>query len=157
MRKRKLSLDFNATKARDSEAEITGTDFAKAISKLAEDKLAGALTVETVGESDGFINVSPTLCAHVIMAVLSLAEPDDLMHMTVTLSNTMRMEIHHRRTIDTEDLAKIISFAATCGLAVERFEGGVAFSTEIRHSELLKIYAGSASDFVKNLENIFDL
>lgn len=155
MRKRGLTQEFTTDNSdlRMNGVNISGTDFALAISKFAKEHLLGAMEVEIVGESDGIISISPTLTAHTLKSLLSCAAPDEILKARITFSDNMSISVLFEKTPEADDIAKVMSFAKACGFSAKRDARRLIFTVEINFTDTLQIYAVSADIFEKELQN----
>ena len=152
MRRRKITIDYHVAPPRPDDLSISGTDFAKAIKKFADDNLAGALEVEIIGESDGTVSASPIMAAHTIKMLLGHAAADELIRMTISLRDTASIEISLGTKMGAQVISEIIDFPKSAGFNVERRERSLILSCELRYTEILKVYAISAEDFAEELK-----
>ena len=91
--------------------------------------------------------------AHLINSLISYARPYELMRMKIYVLDRLNIEIIFESQPDMDKLAKILTFAMSCGFGVQRSSDSITFTTEIKRSEIFKIYALSIDVFEKELKN----
>lgn len=157
MKRRKINNRYLSERVPKT-VEKTATkadDFAKSIADFANRYLEGALEVEIHGESTGTVKASTLLTAYIIRMMLEIAKEDDYLHLKIDLGDDLTMSVKFETLPKLDDLARLVNTCRMAGFHPARDGNVFSFSLKITSTNILKVYATNAEEFMRDLQEIF--
>ena len=157
MKRRKINNRYLSERVPQTveNTSIKADDFAKSIADFSNLYLKDALEVEIHGESTGTVKASTSLTAYIIRMMLEIVSEDDYLHLRIDLGDEFTMSVEFETLPKLDDLARLVNTCRMAGFHATRDDKAFSFSLKISSTNILKIYAIDAEEFIRDLQEVF--
>ena len=125
-------------------------DFAISIKEFADEYLRGLMNVRISGVSRGDVHLKLPVVTYLIRVLCEIAAEDTMIDVEVSIGERLSIKADYDGLGEVGDVAYMVSVARLAGFEVTRENNTFTFTSEVKISSIMKVYATSMLDF-KNM------
>lgn len=136
---------------------IDALELAESIKRFANEYLSGIISLDVNGESRGSVNLKLPVTTYLIRLICECGDNDEMIDSSISLGENFTLTVKYSSHCPSDDVAYIVKIAKLAGFRVDRDGNTFLFTSKIKVSPIMQIYATSSEDFYNMLVTTYNM